>query len=152
MYCGFQQGVFLCSICLTYPMLVFPIRDSVINLMDKSEAVKKALACYSQEQMETRRFYGVTVGILLIAYTVACVLPKIEVVFELVGSTFGTCLCYVIPGSMYIKASQGLPERDVKILRMQSYVVSIVGGLMGFIALIISIVDMSSAPDTAETP
>lgn len=103
----FVEGIFAFSICMTYPLLVFPMRDSLDILIMKTKWASSAARNYgwSSERFTTLRFFVLTVVLISFAYLVAVLIPEVEVVFGLTGCTFGTTICFILPSLMFLKAT-----------------------------------------------
>ena len=109
---------FFVSVCFTYPLLVFPLRQSIGVLLSLNPS--SVIVCgLPNEQVRCersarwcltdcvqRRFYTISLGIITLSYFTAIVAPEVELVFQVVGATAGATLCYVLPSAMYMKASR----------------------------------------------
>ena len=45
----------------------------------------------------------ITGGVILICLTIGILVPDIELVLGLVGSTMGSCVCTILPALMFLK-------------------------------------------------
>jgi sodium-coupled neutral amino acid transporter 10 len=48
-----------------------------------------------------------TVGIVLVTLTIGLIIPNIELVLGLVGSTAGALVCIIFPSLMFLKVTEG---------------------------------------------
>ena len=152
----FIEAIFAFSICMTYPLLVFPMRDSLDLLIMKTKCAAGAARSrgWSSEQFGKVRFFGLTVLLIALAFLVAVLIPDVEVVFGLTGCTFGIVICFLLPALMFLRASgedTGLKtfetgpdggewQRD----RKTAIGVLVVGSLMGFASLIMTLASLGA--------
>lgn len=141
---------------MTYPLVIFPMRDSLELLVMKLKCVNEAARKngWSSDQFNNVRFYFLTVSILVLAYIVAVLIPNIEVVFGLTGCTFGIIICYILPTLMYLKASgerqeygrwEAGPEGNPFYQdRRMAMIVLIVGSVLGLASFFVTLVSVFS--------
>ena len=101
------EGLFSFSICMTYPLVVFPMRESLDNLLmdwPKFERVGRDTMGWTEKKFKTVRLYGETVLLVMLAFCVAILVPSVEAVFGITGSTMGACVSFFLPAGMYMKA------------------------------------------------
>ena len=160
----FIEAVFAFSICMTYPLLVFPMRDSLDLLIMKTQCAAGAARNYgwSSEQFNKARFFGLTVMLLALAFFVAVMIPDVEVVFGLTGCTFGILICFVLPALMFLKASgedTGLHTFELgpdggewRNDRKVAIGVLVTGSVVGFASLIMTLASLGAeVEDQAES-
>ena len=150
----FIEAIFLFSICMTYPLIIFPMRDSLEILVMKLQCVNEAARKngWSSETFNNLRFYMLTILILISCYVVAVLIPNIEVVFGLTGCTFGILICHILPCMMYIKASgerlgygqwetgpENSPYYQDRRMAMFVFVVGSILGLASFFVTLVSV-------------
>ena len=92
--------------CLTYPLLIFPVRESIEDMLKQAKWYNDACACYSGAEKKEREFYGIGIGCILLSFLIALAIPKVEVVFGFVGSTAGTILCFSTPPTLFLIVTQ----------------------------------------------
>ena len=103
---NFLQAVFAVSLCFTYPLVVFPLRDSLDKMLMKIDWFENfVFNTDPQTKCLSQRWYAETVIVCLSGFCVAIVLPSIEVIFGITGALAGTTLCFIIPSFMYLKAT-----------------------------------------------
>jgi len=115
-------GVFCLTIFFTLPMVVYPCRLSFDNLITAmfSKCVPKEAPSLKFVLEESRwnqflkfiwkyaldiRWAIWTFLIFALALLFAILLPQIEVIFSLLGSTASSCTSYIFPGLFYLKLS-----------------------------------------------
>ncbi|XP_055387430.1 putative sodium-coupled neutral amino acid transporter 10 [Condylostylus longicornis] len=88
---------FVLSVAFSFPLVIFPCRVSIYSLIYKRG--HGDASTYIPE----KRFKVITVSIVLISLLVALMIPSIELVIGLVGSTIGVAICVLFPASVYLK-------------------------------------------------
>ena len=106
MQARFLEVIFSISVCLTYPLLIFPVRESIEDMLKAARWYNDACACYSAGEKKEREFYGIGSGCILLSFLTALAIPKVEVVFGFVGSTAGTFLCFFTPPVLFLLVTQ----------------------------------------------
>ena len=107
---NFLQAVFAVSLCFTYPLVVFPLRDSLDKMLMKSAMFEKIMFNFDPlTKCSSQRWYIETMIVCISGLVIAIVLPSIEVIFGITGALAGTTLCFIIPSLMYLKATNTLP-------------------------------------------
>lgn len=157
----FIEAIFAFSICMTYPLIIFPMRDSLDILVMKMDCVKNAARNHgwSSERFTTIRFYSLTVVVILLAFLVAVLIPDIEIVFGLTGCTFGIVICFLLPALMFLKASgegiglsrwdAGSEDSEHYNNRRMAIAVLVVGSILGFASFIMTLVSISSTEEAS---
>lgn len=98
---------FVISVAFSFPLVIFPCRASLYSLLYKRHS---DAANYIPEI----RFKSITVTIVLISLMIGLLIPSIELVIGLVGSTIGVAICIMFPASCFIKISK--KESNEKII------------------------------------
>ena len=152
----FIEAIFAFSICMTYPLLVFPMRDSLDLLIMKTACAAGAARNrgWSSEQFGKVRFFGLTALLIALAFLVAVLIPDVEVVFGLTGCTFGIMICFVLPALMFLRASgedtelktfdTGPDGGEWKKDRKMAIGVLVMGSLLGFASLIMTLASLGA--------
>ncbi|XP_043198617.1 putative sodium-coupled neutral amino acid transporter 10 [Amphibalanus amphitrite] len=91
---------FVMSIALGFPLVVYPCRVSVNSLLFRRPGSSLELP---QNHIPELRFKCITFCILSSAMCIGIVIPSIEVVLGLLGSTMGTAIAILFPSVMFIK-------------------------------------------------
>jgi len=80
-------------VAFSYPLQIHPCRTSLLNLLSVlTPKAKTPLALYS-----------VTLLLCVVTYTVSFFVQDLGIVFSIVGATGSVTLCYILPGSFYVK-------------------------------------------------
>ena len=156
----FVESIFAFSVCMTYPLLVFPMRDSLDVLIMQTECARDMprKRGWSSAQFDKVRFYSLTVLLITLAYGVAIALPNVEVVFGLTGCTFGIMICYILPALMFLKASGGetaglglfqVGDSEWRRDRQTAMAMLVVGSVLGFASFIMTAVSLGQTEKDA---
>ncbi|XP_058057957.1 putative sodium-coupled neutral amino acid transporter 10 [Anopheles bellator] len=86
---------FVLSVAFSFPLAIFPCRVSLYSLLYKRTSD-------AHFYIPESKFRPLTVAIVLVALIVGLLIPSIEVVIGLVGSTIGVAICLIIPAACYM--------------------------------------------------
>uniref|UniRef100_A0A2M4BE96 Putative amino acid transporter n=1 Tax=Anopheles marajoara TaxID=58244 RepID=A0A2M4BE96_9DIPT len=86
---------FVLSVAFSFPLAIFPCRVSLYSLLYKRSSDAHL---YIPES----KFRPLTVAIVVVSLIVGLLIPSIEVVIGLVGSTIGVAICLIIPAACYM--------------------------------------------------
>jgi len=106
-------AVTICRVAVTilvafsYPLQIQPCRKSLTNLIS---------AFWPRALFSVIFFYSLTLGLCLVTFIVAFFVSDLGIVFGIVGATGSVTLCYILPGSFYVKLRQHEPWTTKKIL------------------------------------
>ena len=145
----FLQCVFAISLCFTYPLVVFPLRDSLDKLLMRIPSFERLVFSYRPDtKAKSERWYGETIVVMLLGFMTAVVLPSIEVIFGLTGSIAGTTLCFIIPSKMYLKsietARNAMEDPHLIKWRFRAKVVMYLSIPLGFLGFLLTIIKLAS--------
>lgn len=94
---------FIFSIAFSFPLVIFPCRASIYScLFKEGHSIHEGSVNYIPEG----KFKGLTLLIVTISLTVGVLIPNIELVLSLVGSTIGVMICVLFPVTAFICISQ----------------------------------------------
>ncbi|XP_030388078.1 putative sodium-coupled neutral amino acid transporter 10 isoform X2 [Scaptodrosophila lebanonensis] len=88
---------FVLSIAFSFPLVIFPCRASIYSLLYRKGHVDATN--YIPEQ----RFRAITLFIVGFSLCIALVIPSVELIIGLVGSTIGVAICIMFPASSFRK-------------------------------------------------
>lgn len=91
---------FVLSVGVSFPLVIFPCRASLYSLLFKRVQMPHH-ETVSTHIPETR-FKCLTIGIICVSLTVGLLIPNIELVLGLVGSTIGVLICVMFPAVAFI--------------------------------------------------
>lgn len=87
---GYASMMF--SVCMSYPLNVYPIKITIEQIL-MEEGARDVVAW-------TRLVAVLTVCLSLIC---AIYIPKVSVIFDIIGTTAGCIICFILPASLYLK-------------------------------------------------
>lgn len=118
---------FTVSLAISFPLVIFPCRTSIHSLLYRRS--NPSSFDLVGNYMPESRFKGITIGILTVSLVVGILIPNIEFVLGLLGSTMGVLIALILPSLLFIKVnSKASVERLVAQGIMLMGVVLIVTG------------------------
>ncbi|XP_055837820.1 putative sodium-coupled neutral amino acid transporter 10 [Episyrphus balteatus] len=91
---------FVLSVAFSFPLVIFPCRASIYSLL-----YRRGHADTTGYIPETR-FKTITAFIVVGSLCIALLIPSIELVIGLVGSTIGVAICIIFPAACFRKISK----------------------------------------------
>ncbi|XP_069702221.1 putative sodium-coupled neutral amino acid transporter 10 [Periplaneta americana] len=91
---------FVLSVGVSFPLVIFPCRASLYSLLFKRVQMPHHESTSSH--IPETRFKCLTIGIISASLTVGLLIPNIELVLGLVGSTIGVLICVMFPAVAFI--------------------------------------------------
>ncbi|KAG4097128.1 hypothetical protein H8356DRAFT_993941 [Neocallimastix lanati (nom. inval.)] len=120
----FGQLSMVIMVMLSYPLQMFPCRlsldkvfynlkriinrhneeSNLLNPMATSMLNNSSSAVRAYDQpMSDKKFFFMTLSILVCSYVLACSVKTLGIVLSIVGATGSTMICYILPGLLYYK-------------------------------------------------
>ncbi|PRD30697.1 UNVERIFIED_CONTAM: Slc38a10 [Trichonephila clavipes] len=90
---------FILTVAVSFPLCLFPCRTSLHSLLFKQGFGHHDLAVTVIPEV---RFRILTISLVIVTIGVAIMLPNIEFVLGIIGSTIGTLICLIFPALMFI--------------------------------------------------
>ncbi|KFB40749.1 AGAP001923-PA-like protein [Anopheles sinensis] len=98
---------FVLSVAFSFPLAIFPCRVSLYSLLYKR-------ASDAHMYIPESKFRPLTIAIVVVALIFGLLIPSIEVVIGLVGSTIGVAICLIIPAACYMTVCKtNITERQL---------------------------------------
>ncbi|XP_058129034.1 putative sodium-coupled neutral amino acid transporter 10 [Anopheles ziemanni] len=98
---------FVLSVAFSFPLAIFPCRVSLYSLLYKR-------ASDAHMYIPESKFRPLTIAIVVVALIFGLLIPSIEVVIGLVGSTIGVAICIIIPAACYMTVCKtNITERQL---------------------------------------
>ncbi|KAF5269932.1 hypothetical protein FQR65_LT05731 [Abscondita terminalis] len=94
---------FVLSLAFSFPLIIFPCRASLNSLLCRQYSY--TLHDGTDKYIPESRFKGLTFLIVLISLMVGLMIPSIELVLGLLGSTIGIMICVLFPATCFICVS-----------------------------------------------
>ncbi|ORX49749.1 hypothetical protein BCR36DRAFT_412717 [Piromyces finnis] len=117
----FGQLSMVIMVMLSYPLQMFPCRLSldkvfynlkrILNFNNEGRSLinptetsyMTANPSNHSEPMSDKKFFFMTLSILVCSYVLACSVKTLGIVLSIVGATGSTMICYILPGILYYK-------------------------------------------------
>ena len=100
---------FVLSVAVSFPLVVFPCRTAIHSLMFRKGAAHTDMVT---NYIPPDRFNAITIVVILITLSLGIMIPDIELVLGLVGSTIGSAICVIFPALIFTKImSKNTTER-----------------------------------------
>nr|XP_049706540.1 putative sodium-coupled neutral amino acid transporter 10 isoform X1 [Helicoverpa armigera] len=95
---------FVMSLAFSFPLIIFPCRASLYSFLYKKVHSSHHDHIINHSIPETT-FRCITVGIVGVALFISLLIPNIELVLGLVGSTIGVLICVVFPAACFLNVT-----------------------------------------------
>lgn len=125
---------FVMSVAVSFPLVIFPCRASLYSLLyhrvsayssascacswdandtcncllitNESKSFLKQSHAESAHYIPEHRFKYITISMVLVALVIGILIPSIELVIGLVGSTIGIAICIMFPAACFVKTNK----------------------------------------------
>lgn len=91
---------FVISVAFSFPLVIFPCRASLYSLLYRHGHSE------SNPYIPETKFRTITAAIVFCSLLVSLIIPSVELVIGLVGSTIGIAICIVFPSCCFTKVSK----------------------------------------------
>ncbi|KAH9638983.1 hypothetical protein HF086_000909 [Spodoptera exigua] len=95
---------FVMSLAFSFPLIIFPCRASLYSFLYKKVHSSHHDHIINHSIPEAT-FRCITVGIIGVALFISLLIPNIELVLGLVGSTIGVLICVVFPAACFVNVT-----------------------------------------------
>lgn len=104
---------FIATVAVSLPLCLFPCRTSLHSLLvrtskesNKVSLLNELIASTNVHFMSDKWFRILTVILITFTVGVSIVVPHIEFVLSIIGSTIGTMICFILPGLVYLNLTK----------------------------------------------
>ncbi|XP_058825858.1 putative sodium-coupled neutral amino acid transporter 10 [Topomyia yanbarensis] len=122
---------FVLSVAFSFPLAIFPCRVSLYSLLYKR--------AYSDTHyyIPESKFRPLTLAIVTVALCLGFIVPSIEVVIGLVGSTIGVAICIIIPAACYMHICKtNIAEKQLaQVMIALGFLIMILGTYANLVAM-----------------
>ena len=94
------------SVAVSFPLIVFPCRTAIHSLMFKNPGYNTPLDMTSVNYIPPNRSNAITLAIISITLVLGILIPDIETVLGIVGSTIGNLVCILLPTLIFVKLNK----------------------------------------------
>uniref|UniRef100_A0A671SAD0 Sodium-coupled neutral amino acid transporter 4-like n=1 Tax=Sinocyclocheilus anshuiensis TaxID=1608454 RepID=A0A671SAD0_9TELE len=115
----------LTAVTLTVPIVLFPIRSSVITL------------CFAGKEFSWIRHFLIAAAILAFNNLLVIFVPTIRDIFGFIGSSAATMLIFILPAAFYLRLVKSLPFRSPQKISATIFLVVGIFFMIGSLSLII---------------
>ncbi|XP_035694467.1 putative sodium-coupled neutral amino acid transporter 10 [Branchiostoma floridae] len=93
---------FCLSVAVSFPLMIFPCRQSIDTLFFRKHVPTLENIPTGGNYIPPLRFKAITMSIIIFSLITGIVIPNIETVLALTGSTTGVLICFVFPSLMFL--------------------------------------------------
>lgn len=122
----------LTAVTLTVPIVLFPIRSSIITLVFKNQ------------EFNWFRHVGIAAAILMLDNMLVIFVPTIRDIFGFIGSSAATMLIFILPASFYLKLVKSVPLRSPQ--KISAAIFLVVGIIFMIVSLSLIVLDWIHNP------
>ncbi|XP_051547479.1 sodium-coupled neutral amino acid transporter 4-like [Myxocyprinus asiaticus] len=115
----------LTAVTLTVPIVLFPIRSSVITL------------CFSGKEFSWIRHILIAAAILAFNNLLVIFVPTIRDIFGFIGSSAATMLIFILPAAFYLRLVKSLPLKSPQKISAAIFLVVGIIFMIGSLSLIV---------------
>ena len=92
---------FILSIACSFPLVIFPCRAALASFLHR-KSLHSEIASYVPES----KYQPLTLFIIFSTMIIGILIPSVEVIISLVGSTVGVLVCILFPATCFVKIMQ----------------------------------------------
>ncbi|KAB0796045.1 hypothetical protein PPYR_10106 [Photinus pyralis] len=133
---------FVLSLAFSFPLIIFPCRASLNSLLCRHYSYS-SLHDGIDKYIPESRFKALTCMIIAISLTVGILIPNIELVLGLLGSTIGVMICVLFPATCFICVST--KNTNERILAQIMLFVGVLTMVLGTYANLYAMDELTSA-------
>lgn len=140
---------FVLSVAFSFPLVIFPCRASIYSLLYKSSyslldtnSINGSSSTTSHAAAPTiyipeNKFRSITILIVATSLFIGIIIPNIELVLGLVGSTIGVMICVIFPATTFIcLTTKNTNERiGAQLMLCTGILVMVLGSYANFYAI-----------------
>ncbi|VDK52283.1 unnamed protein product [Anisakis simplex] len=116
--------MFMLSVAVSVPLMLFPCRNAVYNLFFRTEFNK-----YGVSEMSTVTYIALTFTILVVDLLIAVVIPNVEFILGLTGALIGSLVTIIIPSVLFIAVCPSTTKSNQSLI-LYAKLSTVVGILM----------------------
>lgn len=95
---------FLVTVVISLPLCLFPCRTSLYSLFIQNRQRSTLLSDHNATAyMSDGHFRFLTITLVVFTIGVSIIVPHVEIVLGIIGSTAGATICFILPGLIYTK-------------------------------------------------
>lgn len=115
---------FILSIACSFPLVIFPCRTSLASFLHR-KSHHAEISAYVPES----RYQPLTLFIIFSTMVLGILIPSVEVIISLVGSTIGVLVCVIFPATCFVKIMQrsSAEKTFAQLLIVGGFIIMILG-------------------------
>ena len=123
---------FILSIACSFPLVIFPCRTSLASFLHRKSSHSE-IAAYVPES----KYKPLTLFIIFSTMILGILVPSVEVIISLVGSTVGVLVCILFPATCFVKIMQksSAEKTFAQIIIIIGFIIMILGTYANLIAI-----------------
>ncbi|XP_048248701.1 putative sodium-coupled neutral amino acid transporter 10 isoform X2 [Haliotis rufescens] len=102
--------LFVVSIAVTFPLIIFPCRASLYTLLFPQQKQKSYEDIQEENRMPEIHFKFITVTIVICSMITGILVPNVEFILGMNGATMGTLICYIFPALFFVRVMANKAE------------------------------------------
>jgi len=111
-FIDFLKLGFVISVAVSFPLVIFPCRTSIHSLIFRKTYQGIGSTELVTDYIPPARFNMITLTVISFALIFGIMIPDIEIVLGMVGSTMGSSICVIFPAAAFLKlTSKNTTER-----------------------------------------
>ncbi|XP_074647829.1 putative sodium-coupled neutral amino acid transporter 10 [Tubulanus polymorphus] len=93
---------FVLSVAVSFPLCIFPCRASIYTLLFAEQPAHHHENIGGVVRIPEGKFRIITLAIIGLTLIIGIMVPKVEFILGLTGSTMGSLICFIFPAIMFI--------------------------------------------------
>lgn len=123
---------FILSIACSFPLVIFPCRTSLASFLHR-KSLHSEFASYVPES----KYQPLTLFIIFSTMILGILIPSVDVIISLVGSTIGILVCVIFPATCFVKIMKrsSAEKTFAQVIIICGFIIMILGTYANLIAI-----------------
>lgn len=115
---------FILSIACSFPLVIFPCRSALASFLHRT-SLSSEFSSYVPES----KYHPITFCIIFSTMILGIMVPSVEVVISLLGSTIGIVICVIFPATCFVKIMKrnSIEKRIAQVMIVLGFLTMILG-------------------------
>ncbi|XP_067673576.1 solute carrier family 38 member 10-like isoform X1 [Haliotis asinina] len=109
-FADMMKLLFVVSIAVTFPLIIFPCRASLYTLLFPQQKQKAYEDIQEENRIPEIHFKFITVSIVICSMVTGILVPNVEFILGMNGATMGTLICYIFPALFFVRVMANKAE------------------------------------------
>ncbi|XP_054155907.1 putative sodium-coupled neutral amino acid transporter 10 [Oppia nitens] len=101
----FTLVAFVMTVLISFPLCLFPCRTSLHSLLSRKGTTPLISTTSPSIHMSDQHFKMLTILLIIVTIGVSIILPYIEIVLAILGSTIGAVICFILPALIFMRVT-----------------------------------------------